>query len=406
MAVGYDACRICSAILAAAPGSAARRRAPSAPQIGCVYLAGTGARTSLMPLAGEYSSPRSSPARSQLVGARDSMACWRRGGNRSGADLTLLYATQRSPRSCRVVRSARCRHRPRLAVPRSPGAIAVLGAVGIFLDGMSGHRLRAFLVRQRARPHSARGTAARLASRTFVAGVLLTYAVWQTRFQYMAEHMFFLNRVQHMVMHHLGPFLIALAWPGPTLWRGMPPVLRRMSALSLTDRIVSLIQQPVIAALLFDGLLFLWLYPPMHFIGMIDVRVYRIMNLSMIGDGLLFWFLILDPRRAPPARLSYAVRLVLVMAVQIPQIMLGALIAVVPRDLYPFYTLCGRLYPWMAAGIDQQLGGFVVYFPGAMMSAIAGLILFRWLWIADETDLPACCTHASSVAGPARLPAG
>ena len=249
-----------------------------------------------------------------------------------------------------------------------------------------------------ARPHAWRRA-------TFVAGVLLTYAVWQTRFQYMAEHMFFLNRVQHMVMHHLGPFLIALAWPGPTLWRGMPPVLRRMSALSLTDRIVSLIQQPVIAALLFDGLLFLWLYPPMHFIGMIDVRVYRIMNLSMIGDGLLFWFLILDPRRAPPARLSYAVRLVLVMAVQIPQIMLGALIAVVPRDLYPFYTLYGRLYPWMAAGIDQQLGGFVVYFPGAMMSAIAGLILFRWLWIADETDLPAC-THASSVAGPARLPAG
>ena len=31
-----------------------------------------------------------------------------------------------------------------------------------------------------------------------------------------------LNRAQHVVMHHLGPFLIALAWPGETLMRGMP----------------------------------------------------------------------------------------------------------------------------------------------------------------------------------------
>jgi hypothetical protein len=41
----------------------------------------------------------------------------------------------------------------------------------------------------------------------FFAGVLSIYAVWQTRFQFMAEHMFFLCRIQHMVMHHLGPML-------------------------------------------------------------------------------------------------------------------------------------------------------------------------------------------------------
>ncbi len=220
----------------------------------------------------------------------------------------------------------------------------------------------------------------------FGCGVLLIYAVWQTRFQYMAEHMFFLNRVQHMVLHHLGPFLIALAWPGETLRRGMPAPFQRLTDARPVRRMVAVLQQPVIAALLFDGLLFLWLYPPVHIRAMLDVRLYRLMNVSMVGDGLLFWLLILDPRPAPPARLSYAVRLVLVMAVQLPQIMLGALIALVSRDLYPVYELCGRLYPAIDAHLDQQLGGFVVYYPGAMMSAAAGLILFRWLWTADAAQ--------------------
>jgi putative membrane protein len=103
-----------------------------------------------------------------------------------------------------------------------------------------------------------------------------------------------------------------------------------------------------------------------------------------VGDGLLFWFLILDPRPRPPARLSYPVRLILVMAIHVLQIMAGALLALAPQDLYPFYSLCGRLYPAFGLRFDQALGGFVVYLPGAMMSAIAGLILFQWLWNAES----------------------
>jgi hypothetical protein len=61
----------------------------------------------------------------------------------------------------------------------------------------------------------------------------------------------------------------------------------------------------------------------------------------------------------------------------------AALLALAPHDLYPFYSLCGRLYPALGPQFDQELGGFVVFFPGAMMSAIAGLILFRWLWNAE-----------------------
>ena len=55
-------------------------------------------------------------------------------------------------------------------------------------------------------------------------GVLAIYAVLQTRFEYLAQHMFFLNRVQQTVMHDFGPVLIALAWPGAAMYLGIAPL--------------------------------------------------------------------------------------------------------------------------------------------------------------------------------------
>ena len=56
----------------------------------------------------------------------------------------------------------------------------------------------------------------------FLIGLALIYAVLQTRFEYWSQHMFFLHRLQHVTMHHLGPFLIALGGAGATIRRGMP----------------------------------------------------------------------------------------------------------------------------------------------------------------------------------------
>jgi putative membrane protein len=115
--------------------------------------------------------------------------------------------------------------------------------------------------------------------------------------------------VQNLGMHHLGPFLIALAWPGETLARGMPEAALRMVQQRWIQRLLRVVQNPVIAGLLFVGLVWFWPQPSVHFDAMISPVLYTTMNLSMVIDGLLFWFFILDPRPAPPARHSYAVRL-------------------------------------------------------------------------------------------------
>jgi putative membrane protein len=221
----------------------------------------------------------------------------------------------------------------------------------------------------------------------FAAGVLVSYAALQTRFDYLAQHMFFLGRIQHLLTHHLGPFLIALSWPGGILRRGMPGPLRDLADRPIAARIGRAVQQPVIAAVLFAGLIVLWLVPVVQFRAMLDTRLYAVMNWTMLADGVLFWVLILDPRPKPPALLSFGARVVLVMSVQMPQVMLGALIGLSGRDLYPFYDLCGRLYPGISPQLDQQMGGFIIYFPGGMMSALAALILVGRIWRQERASV-------------------
>ncbi|MBI1214219.1 MAG: cytochrome c oxidase assembly protein [Alphaproteobacteria bacterium] len=205
----------------------------------------------------------------------------------------------------------------------------------------------------------------------FVLGAGSIYFVLQTHYLYLAEHMFFLNRIQHVVMHHLGPFLLALAAPWEAMRAGMPAKLSRLCNAPPVKKTLDILQRPFLAAVLFVGLIALWLYPPVHFKAMLNPFLFSAMNWSMVLDGILFWWLVLDPRPNPPARVSFNARNLLAMGVMFPQIVMGAIIALASHDIYPYYAFCGRIYPGMSALQDQMVGGIVVWIPPAMMSVVA-----------------------------------
>ncbi|MEO8847236.1 MAG: cytochrome c oxidase assembly protein [Casimicrobiaceae bacterium] len=220
----------------------------------------------------------------------------------------------------------------------------------------------------------------------FFAGMALLYIVLQTRFEYFAQHQFFINRIQHVVMHHLAPFLLVLAWPGATLLRGMPVPVRRIITHPLVVRIIDVLQIPVLAAFLFSGTFFFWLVPSVHFRAMIDPDIYALMNWTMVAEGIVFWALVMDPRPSPPARTSFAVRATLAVVVMFPQIVVGAIVTFDPRDLYTFYDLCGRIYPELGANFDQTVGGLIIWIPPAMMSVLAFMLVLNRLLKAQETN--------------------
>lgn len=221
-------------------------------------------------------------------------------------------------------------------------------------------------------------------SGVFFIGVAIIYAVLQTRLEYLAQHMFFLNRLQHVVMHHLGPFLIALAWPWTTILTGAPAAFRRLIDSAPVRGVLTLSRQPFVAAFLFVGLIALWLVPDIHFRAMIDPDLYLVMNWTMVGDGLLFWSLVLDPRAKAEAGISFGMRALLAIAIMFPQILIGAIIALAKHDLYTFYAWCGRVYPSIGPLDDQNFGGLIVWIPPAMMSGVALILVLNALRLDEE----------------------
>jgi putative membrane protein len=214
------------------------------------------------------------------------------------------------------------------------------------------------------------------------------YVVTQTRFDYWSQYMFFVHRGQHMVLHHLAPLLIALAMPAPVLARGLPATVktwfaRRTGLRAAWVALYRFVQQPAIACGLFVGLIFFWLTPEIHFDAMLSSTLYWVMNWSMALDGLLFWWLMFERGRPGiTPRLGYGTRVLLLAAVMVPQIILGASITFADSVWFDVYAVCGRAWP-VDPMTDQTLGGLLTWIPPAMMSVVGALIVLRFWMYAD-----------------------
>ena len=165
---------------------------------------------------------------------------------------------------------------------------------------------------------------------SFWLGLTFIYLVLHTQYDYYSERVFFMHRIQHSVLHHAGPFLIALSRPGTALWAGMPVSWRKKMAsvaeLNFVAWAIGFLNNPVVAVMAFCAVIIVWLLPPIHLVAMFDWRWYRMMNWSMVVDGLMFWNLVLNSYSIRPAYLSAGCRIAMMLAVIPVQIMVGALL--------------------------------------------------------------------------------
>lgn len=244
--------------------------------------------------------------------------------------------------------------------------ILTLLSLGLYINGLRVRRARGL------RSGIARPIA-------YFVGVVLMYLVLQTRFDYWAQHMFYIHRLQHLALHHLGPFLVALSVPPGVLRAGIPdrqwarwvgPLLHSWPVRG----VVRVLMDPILAPVLFVAGIGVWLIPSIHFNAMLSLPLYNLMNWSMVVDGLPFWWLVLNPEPKPAGRISYGLRILLLMVVIFPQIIIGAYIGLSRHDLFNVYAVCGRLYP-ISPITDQQIGGLIIWIPGAMMSAVGALFV-------------------------------
>jgi putative membrane protein len=221
----------------------------------------------------------------------------------------------------------------------------------------------------------------RLAS--FLLGIVSFYVVLQTRIDYYAQHMFFVHRWAHFVLHHAGAFAIAMGMSGRVLFAGLPEFLKPVVMSRPVQATLAFLQHPVIAPFLFVGLLYFWLIPQIHTRVMLDANLYELMNWTMAINGVMFWSLILDSRPKPPARLSHLIRAALILVIELPQMLLGAILSLSEHDIYPVYTICGRVLD-MTALNDQHYGGLIIWLPGTLTSFAAMIVVLVTMRLSEE----------------------
>lgn len=211
----------------------------------------------------------------------------------------------------------------------------------------------------------------------FWSGTVLLYLSMHTQLDYFAERMFFIHRIQHLVLHHLGPLLVMAAFPGSVMRAGLPMSWRyrlrdfRQSALGRV--VVRLLTHKILVPVLFVFLVLVWLIPSVQFYSMLDWRLYRLMNWSVVISGFMYWNLILDRRPSPPAAMTPGGRVISPALTMAPQMVAGAIIAFSEYDLYPLFELCGRAVG-MSAQTDQTIGGLTMWIPAALVEVIGLLV--------------------------------
>lgn len=216
---------------------------------------------------------------------------------------------------------------------------------------------------------------------SFFLGLALCYVVLHTRVDYFGQYLFFMHRGQHLVLHHLGALLIALGDP-VRFWKraiSLMPFALPALPLKLASIPVRVLQHPVIGSAVFFGLIYFWLIPDIHFDAMLSHELYLVMNWSMFIDGVLFWLVIVDPRRPEDSGMPrYGIRMLMIIFTAIPQIVLGAYITFSSQNLYDVYSVCGRAWP-ISPETDQLYGGLLTWIPPAMMEVIAALIVLSMI---------------------------
>ncbi len=216
----------------------------------------------------------------------------------------------------------------------------------------------------------------------FWTGMIILYLAMHTRLDYYAERMFFVHRIQHVVLHHLGPLLMMAAYPGSVMRAGMPfswrTRLHRFRHTRMGHLLEGAVTNPWLVCTAFVLLVLIWLIPSIQFYTMLDWRLYRLMNWTVVLSGILYWNLLLDRRPSPPAAMSPGMRVLTPALTMTPQMVAGAILTFSERDFYPVYAVCGRALDFGAV-FDQNLGGLIMWVPAGTIEAIGAIIALRTL---------------------------
>jgi putative copper resistance protein D len=223
----------------------------------------------------------------------------------------------------------------------------------------------------------------RLRSAAFYGGLLAIAVALMSGIDSYDTVLFSVHMVQHIVLTLVAAPLIALSAPITLLLRLSSPAVRRRSILPvLRSRLVRAVSFPVVASLLFAGVMWGTHFSPIFDEALENPLLHDLEHLAYLATALLFWWpaIGLDPS---PWRLSHPVR-VLYTFMQMPQnTFLAVAVLNASEPLYRHYATLVR--SWGPTPLqDQQTAGGIMWLVGDLIFLVAILFLLAAWMRAEE----------------------
>ncbi len=200
----------------------------------------------------------------------------------------------------------------------------------------------------------------------------------------LAEDLFFVHMVQHLLLIKVAAPAILLADPLPVvLWALPAPVRVRTGRLlargaPLRAAWQALTWMPV-AWLTYALTLWLWHLPAAYDAALTHRLLHDAEHVAFFGSALLFWWPVIAPAPHLRPRVQDGARIVYLVLATFQEAVLGLVLTVIPWVLYPSYALAPRVLA-LNAQQDQTWGGIVMWGAGGAIDMFVVLaLLFRLL---------------------------
>jgi putative membrane protein len=196
--------------------------------------------------------------------------------------------------------------------------------------------------------------------------------------------LFSAHMVQHELLMIVAAPLLVLGHPlGPMIW-ALPPAWRKPAA-ELCRRTglqsaVRWLSRPLCAWVVGGLMLWVWHIPAWFNAALRNHGVHALQHLCFFVSALLFWWALLQPRRAS----RHGLGVLYVFTTAVHSSILGALLTFSGKPWYSAYATSAQAWG-LTPLADQELGGLIMWIPGGLIYlGVTLLLMASWLRLSDR----------------------
>jgi putative membrane protein len=201
----------------------------------------------------------------------------------------------------------------------------------------------------------------------FLAAVLIGLSALISPLDALADQLFFMHMIQHMLLLDLVPILAILGFTKVIL----RPVTRLVRDL---EHRAGALAHPAFAVVLYVVVIWVWHIPAAYDYAVTHPEVHVLEHVSFVLVGSLYWWHLLSPIRAR-LRLDGMGPVVYMASTKLFVGALGMGLAFAPSALYPYYVHHAHVWG-ISAHDDQSIAGLIMAVEQSLVMGTALVLLF------------------------------